>query len=128
MLFINADRDYGEGRAQNHLRPQDEEKVTATYRNYADVDGFRKVVTVDELAENDCNCNIRRYADNAPPPEPHDVRAHLHGGVPTAEIDEAKDLLKRAGLDAETLLADRGDGYADWRHTPTSPNGRGAAH
>lgn len=30
----------------------------------------------------DYNCNIRRYVDNAPPPEPHDVRAHLHGGVP----------------------------------------------
>jgi type I restriction enzyme M protein len=22
-----------------------------------------------------------------PPPEPHDVRAHLHGGVPVAEIE-----------------------------------------
>ncbi len=32
VLFINADRDYGEGRAQNHLRPRDEEKITATYR------------------------------------------------------------------------------------------------
>ncbi len=26
---------------------------------------------------NDCNLNIRRYVDNSPPPEPHDVRAHL---------------------------------------------------
>ena len=25
--------------------------------------------------------------DNAPPPEPHDVRAHLHGGVPVVEIE-----------------------------------------
>ena len=128
VLFINADRDYGEGRAQNHLRPQDEEKITATYRNFSDVDGFAKVVTLDELASNDFNCNIRRYADNAPPPEPHDVRAHLHGGVPIPEIDDAKDLLERAGLDPDTLFADRGDGYADWRHTVTSPDGRDAAH
>ena len=34
VLFINADRDYGEGRAQNHLRPRDEEKITATYHSY----------------------------------------------------------------------------------------------
>ncbi|MCY4368753.1 MAG: N-6 DNA methylase, partial [bacterium] len=128
VLFINADRDYGEGRAQNHLRPQDEEKITATYRNFADVDGFARVVTLDELADNDFNCNIRRYADNAPPPEPHDVRAHLHGGVPMTEIDDAKDLLERAGLDPDTLFADRGDGYADWRHTATSTDGRDAAH
>ncbi len=128
VLFINADRDYGEGRAQNHLRPQDEEKITATCRNFADVDGFAKVVTLDELAGNDFNCNIRRYANNAPPPEPHDVRAHLHGGVPMEEIDDAKYLLERAGLEADTLFTDRGDGYADWRHNVTFANGRDAAH
>ncbi len=128
VLFINADRDYGEGRAQNHLRPQDEEKVTDTYRNFADVEGFAKVVTLYELADNDFNCNIRRYADNAPPPEPHDVRAHLHGGVPTAEIDSADDLLSQAGLDPASLFADRGDGYADWCHNIASSFGREAAH
>ena len=128
VLFINADRDYGEGRAQNHLRPRDEQKITATNRDFADVDGFARVVTIDELADNDFNCNIRRYADNAPPPEPHDVRAHLHGGVPMAEVDAAADLLERAGLDAATLFADRGDGYADWCHEVTSADGRDAAH
>ena len=129
MLFINADRDYREGRAQNHLRPRDEQKITATYRNFVDVHGFARVVTVKELADNDFNCNIRRYADNSPPPEPHDVRAHLQGGVPMAEIDDAADLLERAGLNAlEVLFADRGDGYADWCHNIVSPKGREAAH
>ena len=128
VLFINADREHGEGRAQNHLRPRDEEKITATYLNFADVDGFAKVVTIDELAGNDFNCNIRRYADNSPPAEPHDVRAHLHGGVPMAEIDAAKELLEHAGLDPATLFADRGDGYADWCHNIPYPPGREAAH
>ena len=31
--------------------------------------------------------NIRRYVDNSPPAEPHDVRAHIKGGVPVSEID-----------------------------------------
>ncbi len=129
VLFINADRDYREGRAQNHLRPRDEQKITAAYRSFADIDGFARVVTVDELADNDFNCNIRRYADNSPPPESHDVRAHLHGGVPMAEIDDAADLLERAGLNAlEVLFADRGDGYADWCHNIASAKGREAAH
>ena len=123
VLFINADRDYQEGRAQNHLRPRDEEKITAAYRGFADVDGFARVVTVEELAGNDFNCNIRRYADNSPQPEPHDVRAHLHGGVPMSEITDAKELLDRAGLDGTVLFADRGDGYADWRHDIASPCG-----
>ena len=128
VLFINADREYGEGRAQNHLRPRDEQKITVTYQSFADVDGFARVVAVDEVEENDFNCNIRRYADNAPPPEPHDVRAHLHGGVPMAEIDDTADLLERAGLHAATLFVDRGDGYADWCHNVTSAAGRDAVH
>ena len=45
-----------------------------------------------------------------------------------AEIDDAADLLERAGLDAATLFADRGDGYADWCHNVTSAAGRDAAH
>ena len=128
VLFINADRDYGEGRAQHHLRPRDEQKIVATYWGFADVDGFARAVTIDELAENDFNCNIRRYADNAPPPEPQDVRAHLHGGVPMAEIDDAADLLERAGLDTAVLFANRGDGYAYWCHDVASAAGQDAAH
>ena len=99
----------------------------ATYRDFADVDGFAKVVTADELAENDFNCNIRRYADNAPPPEPHDVRAHLHGGVPIAELDDASPLLAQAGIDVAMFFTDRSDGYADWNHNVQSPDGQEAA-
>ncbi len=128
VLFINADRDYSEGRAQNHLRPRDEEKITAAYRDFSDVDGFAKVVTLEELADNDFNCNIRRYADSAPPPEPHDVRAHLHGGVPITEIDDAKDLLEQAGLDPARLFVDQDNGYADWCHAANTQAGRDDAH
>ncbi len=52
-----------------------------------DVPGYARRVPVSEIDAEDYNCNIRRYVDNAPPPEPHDVRAHLHGGVPIAEIE-----------------------------------------
>ena len=128
VLFINADRDFRKGRAQNHLRPRDEEKITAAYHGFANVDGFAKVVAAEELADNDFNCNIRRYADNSPLPETQDVRAHVHGGVPMSEIDDAKDLLDRAGIDSTLLFIDRGNGYADWCHNIVSPLGRESAN
>ncbi len=87
ILFINADREYREGKAQNFLRPEDISKIVHTYRTMADVDGYSRRVPVKEIIAEEFNCNMRRYVDNAPPPEPHDVRAHLHGGVPIAEID-----------------------------------------
>jgi type I restriction enzyme M protein len=91
VIFINADREYREGKAQNFLRPEDLSKIVHVYRSLAqggpDVPAYARRVPVEEIAAEDFNCNIRRYVDNAPPPEPHDVRAHLHGGVPVAEID-----------------------------------------
>lgn len=86
-LFINADREYREGKAQNHLRPEDIDKIVHVYRAGQTVPAYARRVPYAEILAEDCNCNIRRYVDNAPPPEPHDVRAHLHGGVPVAEID-----------------------------------------
>ena len=87
VLFINGDREYREGKAQNHLRPEDIDKIIHAYRSGNNIDAYARSVPRAEIAAGDYNCNIRRYVDNAPPPEPHDVRAHLHGGVPITEVD-----------------------------------------
>jgi type I restriction enzyme M protein len=87
VLFINADREYREGKAQNFLRPEDLSKIVHVHRERQTVNAYARLVPHGEIESEDWNCNIRRYVDNAPPPEPHDVRAHLHGGVPLAEIE-----------------------------------------
>ncbi|TAM06717.1 MAG: restriction endonuclease subunit S [Pusillimonas sp.] len=87
VLFINADREYREGKAQNHLRPEDIDKIVHAYRAGQDIPAYARRVPVSEIKAEDYNCNIRRYVDNSPPPEPQDIRAHLHGGVPVGEID-----------------------------------------
>ncbi|HEX2688439.1 MAG TPA: class I SAM-dependent DNA methyltransferase [Kofleriaceae bacterium] len=107
VLFINADREYFEGRAQNYLYPEHIEKIVSTWEAFQDVPAFARVVSRDELRENDDNLNIRRYADNAPPPEPHDVRAHLHGGVPKSEVLAKQALFDAHGLDPKRLFKDR---------------------
>ena len=87
VLFINADREYREGKAQNYLRPEDLDKIVHAYRQGKNIPAYAQLVAKGDIAAEDYNCNIRRYVDNAPPPEPHDVRAHLHGGIPTVEIE-----------------------------------------
>jgi type I restriction enzyme M protein len=87
VFFINADRECREGKAQNFLRPEDVSKIVHVYRTMQDVPGYARRVPVSEIVAEEYNCNIRRYVDNAPPAEPHDVRAHLHGGVPVVEIE-----------------------------------------
>jgi type I restriction enzyme M protein len=118
-LFINADREYREGRAQNFLRPEDISKIIHVYRNRLQVPGYSRLVPYDEIEAEDYNCNIRRYVDNSPPPEPHDVRAHLHGGVPVAEIDALDHYWGNyPGLRERLFVPHDGDSaYADFAST-----------
>nr|WP_079799909.1 class I SAM-dependent DNA methyltransferase [Salmonella enterica] len=104
VLFINADREYSEDKAQNHLRPEDIDKIINAYRKGKTLTGYARVVPTDEIIKEDYNCNIRRYVDNAPLPEPHDVRAHLHGGIPLSEIESLGHFWQNyAGLCADTF-------------------------
>ncbi|AIU67633.1 type I restriction-modification system subunit M [Vibrio coralliilyticus] len=86
VLFINSELEFEEGKNQNKLRPQDITKIVETFDNYVDVKRYAKVVNYSEIAENDFNLNIRRYADTSPPAEIFDVRAILHGGIPAREV------------------------------------------
>lgn len=114
VLFVNADREYHEGRAQNYLLPEHIEKIVNAYERYEDIPGFAAIVSHEELAKTEYNLNIRRYADNAPPPEPHDVTAHLLGGVPKAEVEAHHELFSAHGFDPMHLLVEKDDRYYDF--------------
>ncbi len=101
VLFINADREYKEGKNQNKLRPEDIEKIAFVYRNKKEIPKYSKLVgkneTIDaliNLEHEEYNLNIRRFVDNAPPAEPQDVHAHLQGGIPESEVVSLEDLLE----------------------------------
>ena len=82
ILFINADREYAEGKAQNKLRPEDIEKIDSVFTHKQEYLKYSRLVDKQEIVEqHDYNLNIRRYVDNTPEPEPEDVKAHLMGGM-----------------------------------------------
>lgn len=116
VLFINADREYAEGKNQNSLRPEDVEKISYVYANKSELPKYSRLVGVEELAAEEYNCNIRRYVDNAPDAEPQDVDAHLHGGIPKDEIDALEPLLAPWGDVAGTLFANGRRGYLRFRN------------
>ena len=78
-LFINADREYAEGKNQNRLRPEDIEKIDFVYTHKRELPKYSRLVPKSEIVDtHDYNLNVRRYVDNTPDPEPEDVQAHLH--------------------------------------------------
>ena len=116
VLFINADADYEASRGQNRLGAEHRERIVGAFGSWRSVPGYATVVERTELAANDFNLSIQRYADNAAPPEPHDVRAHLLGGIPGSEVEALAPLMAAHGLDASAIFRERSpdDGYLDF--------------
>ena len=95
ILFINGDREYGEGRNQNYLRPEDIEKIVTVFGGRMEIPRYSRLVDIKEIEENDFNLNVRRYVDNSPDTEIEDVHHHLLGGVQKREVELYKTLMKK---------------------------------
>ena len=122
ILFINADREYGEGRNQNFLRPEDIEKIVTVFDEKKEIPKYSRLVDIKEIEKNDFNLNIRRYVDNSPDPEIEDVRAHLFGGVPKKEVLLYENQLRKFKLSYDILLSEKSEDYLEFRKDITDKN------
>jgi len=115
IFFINADREYGEGRNQNFLRPEDIQKIITVFNEKMEVSKYSKIVNINKIEEKDFNLNISRYVDNSPDDEIEDVHAHLVGGVPKREVKIFKDELKKFGLSYNIVLEEKNENYLEFK-------------
>ena len=116
VLFINADREYAEGKNQNKLRPEDIEKIDFVFTHKREIPKYSRLVDKTEIADaHDYNLNIRRYVDNTPEPEPEDVSAHLIGGLPEAEVGARTGDFDRFGIHPDLLFRPERPGYLGFR-------------
>ena len=121
ILFINADREFAEGKNQNKLRPEDVEKIDFVFTHKREIPKYSRLVDKSEIAEqHDYNLNIRRYVDNTPDPQPEDVQAHLIGGIPETEVAAQSDNFSRFGLQCETLFQPDRPGYLAFKESIAS--------
>lgn len=100
VLFIDASKNYQEGKKQNTLRSQDIDEVVNTYESYQKgkvikgeegkilVEKYAYRATLKEIEENDFNLNIPRYVDTFEEEEPVDI------AKVQKEIMELEDSLK----------------------------------
>ena len=124
ILFINADREFADGKNQNKLRPEDIEKIDFVFTNKLEIPKYSRLVTKEEIsAEHDYNLNIRRYVDNTPDPEPEDVQAHLIGGIPEDEVTARTDDFAKFGVDKSTLFEPERPNYLSFcQHIEAKPS------
>lgn len=103
VLIVDASKQFKTGRAQNELLPEHVERINGWVRDYKDVEGVAKVVTLDDIAANDHNLNIPRYVE---PKIEQDVltvdeamkRLRMSAEAAFAAEDKLIGILKREGL------------------------------
>jgi len=63
VLFIDASREYEQGKNQNRLRDQDISNIVETYNRFETVERYAYRATFSEIEGNEFNLNIPRYVD-----------------------------------------------------------------
>ena len=103
VLFIDASKEYQDGKKQNKLREDDIEKIVRVYQNLAAVEKYSSVVSLQEIKDNDFNLNIPRYVDTFEEETPIDL-AVVKSEITTLENElvavrkEMEEYLNELGL------------------------------
>ena len=75
VLFIDASKEFLDGKNQDFLREKDLEKIVKTYKKRKNVDKYAYLADLKEIQENDYNLNIPRYVDSFEEEEEIDINA-----------------------------------------------------
>ena len=92
VLIVDASKEFKTGRAQNELLPEHVERIHGWVRDYTDVEGIARLVTLEEIAANDYNLNIPRYVEPKV----------------TTEVLTVEDAMQRLRTSAEAAFAAEG--------------------
>lgn len=90
VLIVDASREFKTGRAQNELLPEHIERIHGWYREYRNVEGVARLVSLDDIAANDHNLNIPRIPRYVEPTNEKEVLT----------VDEAMNSLRQSAAAA----------------------------
>jgi len=87
VLIVDASKGFTRIGKNNQLRSSDIKRIADTVIHRQTVNKYSRVITRDEIRDNDYNLNIPRYVDSSEPAESWDIYASMFGGIPKKEID-----------------------------------------
>ena len=73
VLFIDASKEYQDGKNQYKLREEDLTKIFDTFKNFKEIEKYSSIASFDKIKENDFNLNIPRYVDTFEEEETIDI-------------------------------------------------------
>ncbi|KAB7468266.1 N-6 DNA methylase, partial [Bifidobacterium bifidum] len=87
VLVVDASKYFAKDGKNNKLRASDIKRIVDAVSENRDVDKFSRLVSIDEIRQNDYNLNIPRYVDSSETAESWDVYSTMFGGIPKQDID-----------------------------------------
>jgi type I restriction enzyme M protein len=66
VLIVDASKEFKKGRAQNELLPEQVDRIYQWYAGHKDIGGVARLVSLDEIQQNDWSLNIPRYIEQVP--------------------------------------------------------------
>lgn len=92
VQIIDASKGYIKEGKNNKLRACDIKKIVDTIIERKNIEKFSKVVSREEIRQNDYNLNIPRYVDSSDEQEKYDIYSSMYGGIPYEEIEKCEDV------------------------------------
>ncbi len=87
ILIVDASKGFIKVGKSNKLRASDVKRIADTVIARDMAPKFSRVVSREEIRDNDYNLNIPRYVDSSEGAESWDIYASMFGGIPKKEID-----------------------------------------
>lgn len=87
VLIVDASKGFEKEGKNNKLRASDIKRIVDVVVNRESVEKYSKVVSRDEIRDNEYNLNIPRYVDSSEAAESWDIYSSMFGGLPNSEID-----------------------------------------
>ncbi|GAA3720738.1 type I restriction-modification system subunit M [Salinicoccus jeotgali] len=116
VLVIDASHTFTKEGKQNVLREKDIARLVDTYVKRSETKGYSHLATREEIIENEYNLNIPRYIESVDEEIPHDVDAHLFGGIPYKNIKDLHVLQSTVPHVIENALEEVRTGYVQLKH------------
>lgn len=113
IFFIDAKDGFMKDGNKNRLREQDIKRIVDVWNEQLPVPHYARMVTWEEIEQNDFNLNIPRYVQPRDTEVQHDIDAHLHGGIPVHDVEALDAYWQVCPSLKSALFAPRPDGRYD---------------
>jgi len=87
IFMIDASAGFIKDGPKNRLSAQNIHKIVDVFNRRLEVPKYARMISVDEIENNEFNLNLPRYIDSQQAEDIQDIAGHLMGGIPVSDVD-----------------------------------------